>query len=260
MGIVDLEDTTYADRAVCWWSAGAASAVAAKLVLDENPDALVVYCDTSATEHPDNLRFLRDCEDWYGKDIVRLGSDRYRDIFDVFYKTGWLVGPSGARCTLELKKNVRKAFQDPDDVHVFGFTADEEKRAERFARQNLELDVCFPLIELKVPHQDCKRILQEEGIALPAMYRLGYKNNNCIGCVKGGAGYWNKIRKDFPEAFDRMAKVERDIGAAMIRLQKDGKRFPVYLDELDPDVGYYPSEPEVECGVGCNIRRIEEDE
>lgn len=35
------------------------------------------------------------------------------------------------------------------------------------------------------------------------MYDLGYANNNCIGCVKGGIGYWNKIRIDFPEESDR---------------------------------------------------------
>ncbi len=37
------------------------------------------------------------------------------------------------------------------------------------------------------------------------MYDLGYPNNNCIGCVKGGMGYWNKIRKDFPEVFQKRA-------------------------------------------------------
>ena len=31
------------------------------------------------------------------------------------------------------------------------------------------------------------------------MYDLGYPNNNCIGCIKGGMGYWNRIRKDFPD-------------------------------------------------------------
>ena len=42
------------------------------------------------------------------------------------------------------------------------------------------------------------------------MYDMGYPNNNCIGCVKGGMGYWNHIRKDFPEVFDSRAKLERE--------------------------------------------------
>jgi hypothetical protein len=75
---------------------------------------------------------------------------------------------------------------------------------------------------------------------MPAMYQLGYRNNNCIGCVKGGIGYWNKIRRDFPEAFDRMAKAERAIGRKLF------KREGVYLDELDPARGNHADEPSFE--------------
>lgn len=81
------------------------------------------------------------------------------------------------------------------------------------------------------------------GIEPPAMYRLGYKNNNCIGCVKGRAGYWNKIRRDFPAAFERMAKQERKMGARIL---------DVYLDELPPGSGKYESEFELECGPVCS--------
>ena len=42
-------------------------------------------------------------------------------------------------------------------------------------------------------------LIERAGLRLPEMYRLGYANANCVGCVKGGAGYWNKIRRDFPE-------------------------------------------------------------
>ena len=58
------------------------------------------------------------------------------------------------------------------------------------------------------------------------MYKLGYNNNNCIGCVKGGIGYWNKIRVDFPAEFDRMAELERKIGHAVLKETKvvDGEK------------------------------------
>ena len=85
-------------------------------------------------------------------------------------------------------------------------------------------------------------MLMQAGIELPAMYKLGYKNNNCIGCVKGAKGYWNKIRVDFPEAFERMVKQERKMNV---------KILDVFLDELDPSVGNYHSEFETECGVVC---------
>ena len=79
------------------------------------------------------------------------------------------------------------------------------------------------------------------------MYRLGYLNNNCIGCPKGGMGYWNKIRRDFPETFERMANLERDIGATVLR----SKGESLYLDELDPARGNHADEPSFECSLLC---------
>lgn len=82
-------------------------------------------------------------------------------------------------------------------------------------KQNPGVTFDWLLVEHKLSKRDCHRIVREAGIELPMMYRLGYKNNNCIGCVKGQAGYWNKIRIDFPEAFARMAKQERKMDVAI---------------------------------------------
>lgn len=224
-------------RTVAWFSAGAASAVAAHLT----PEAVVAYIDPGS-EHPDNQRFLDDCEPWLGRKIVRLRSDRYSDTWEVWERTRFLVSPYGARCTTELKKRVRQEFQRPDDLHVFGFTADEPHRAERFQEQNPEVRVRFPLIERGLDKASCMELVIRAGIDLPAMYLLGYRNANCIGCVKGGAGYWNKIRRDFPATFDRMARLERELGVSVLG--------DVYLDELDPQRGRLePIAPA--CSIFC---------
>ena len=238
-------------RTLVWFSCGAASAVAAKKTLEKHPDAEILYCDTLAFEHPDNLRFMKDCEKWFGKEIKILKSEKYTDIYDVFEKTRWLIGVGGARCTTELKKVLRKKYQKPNDMHVFGFTADESHRVVRFGQENPELKSWFPLFDAGYGKSDCYRDIKEAGIEIPAMYKLGYKNNNCIGCVKGQAGYWNKIRKDFPEAFERMAKMERKLNAAINKVYVNGKRIRVFLDELKPDQGRYNGEPDIECGVLC---------
>lgn len=84
-------------RALVWFSCGAASAVAAKLAVEKYGDACeVLYCDTLAYEHPDNPRFLAAVERWIGKTVKILKSPDYADIFDVFRRTGWLVGKDGA--------------------------------------------------------------------------------------------------------------------------------------------------------------------
>ena len=246
-------------RVLCWFSCGDASAVAAKLACDRYGDCCeVLYCDTFPYEHPDNRRFFDDVQRWLGRDIKILRSDEYRDIFDVFERTRWLVGIGGARCTTELKKNVRTAYQKADDLHVFGFTAEETRRVDRFHAENPELFATFLLVREGLTKADCHRIVRAAGIELPTMYRLGYKNNNCIGCVKGGSGYWNKIRRDFPEAFDRMAKMERQLDAAICKREgvSNGVRWRkrVFLDELPPDAGRYQTEPDIECGVLCQAK------
>src|SRR4051812_38297213 len=110
-------------RTVVWVSAGAASAVAAKLVLAQGP-ATLAYTDPGS-EHPDNLRFLADLEEWFGQDIIRLRSAEYRDVDDVIERRRYLNGHHGAPCTLELKRKLRFAFQQPTDRQVFGYTAEE---------------------------------------------------------------------------------------------------------------------------------------
>jgi hypothetical protein len=208
----------------------------------------IAYTDPGS-EHPDNLRFIADCERWFDHPVTILKSAKYADTWDVWEKRRFLVGATGALCTVELKKKLRYAFERPTDVQVFGYTAGEEHRAEQFRTQNPGVDLRTPLIERGLGRNDCLAIIDRAGIEIPAMYRLGYANANCQGCPKGGMGYWNKVRVDFPEIYERMAKLERDIGHS---IQKD-EHGPVWLDEMDPERGDYPTEPKVECSLLCAL-------
>lgn len=255
-------------RVVCWFSCGAASAVAIKEVLSatELPfgatEVVIVYCDTIRREHSDNFRFLLDCEEWFGQEILILGNDDYdRDTDAVFRKTRYLVGPRGARCTAELKKKVRWGFQRPDDVVVIGYTAEEYKKRSVQLQQSEPMTRFWPILhERGITKSDCYRIVREAGIELPKMYQLGYKNNNCIGCVKGQAGYWNKIRVDFPERFAEMAAIERELGRTICKREwtenGERKRERIYLDQLPPTLGKYDAEPDIECGVLCSTAEM----
>jgi 3'-phosphoadenosine 5'-phosphosulfate sulfotransferase (PAPS reductase)/FAD synthetase len=255
-------------RVVSWFSCGAASAVATKLALQAARlphgagEVVIVYCDTSKREHPDNMRFLRDCEAWFGQPILILGNDEYeRDPDVVFRKTRFLVGPSGARCTAELKKKVRWGFQRPDDVVILGYTSEEHKTRFERTQKAEPMTRFWPILhEHGLSKGDCLAMLERAGIELPAMYRLGYQNNNCIGCVKGQAGYWNKIRRDFPERFAEMAQIERELGRAICKREwkEDGvrrlERIP--LDRLPPDLGRYEDEQEIQCGILCHTTEL----
>jgi len=240
-------------RTVCWFSCGAASAVATKIALAEREreresELIIAYTEVKE-EHPDNKRFLADCEEWFGQKIEILGNDFYdRSIYRVFEKN-YIRTPKGAPCTRALKKQIRERFEKPTDRQVFGYTAEEQARLDRFIDANADVNIWTPLIEKGLGKEDCLAMLKNAGIELPVMYKLGYHNNNCIGCVKGGMGYWNKIKVDFPDHFDRMAKLER--------FKKQTIFKDRYLDELKPTDGNYPQEPNIECSIFCQIAEQE---
>lgn len=244
-------------RHVFWFSCGAASAVATKIGLAAlPPDAMAVVARIVIdNEHSDNERFATDCASWFGAPIISLRSADFRDVDDVIVRTRYIAGPGGARCSMELKKLVRQDFQLWDDVQYFGYTADERARAERFKEHNLEVDCRFPLIDGNLTKDDCFAILHRVGIALPVMYELGYRNNNCIGCVKANSlRYWQRIRRDFPDVYARRSAQERVIGATVNRDRTTGERL--YLDSLHERLDTLPdSEPDVHvsCGMLCEI-------
>ena len=236
-------------RRIAWFSCGAASAVAAKLALDKDPEALVVYCNTIRDEHPDNARFMKDVSRWLGKRVKVIRSKEFKTVEEVFERRRFMSGPHGAVCTTELKKIPRFEFQRGDDIHIFGFTAEEVDRIERFKQNNPELLVEYPLQEHGVNKAECLNRIEEAGIRLPTMYRLGYKNNNCIGCVKATSpSYWMKVRHDFPEVFERRAKQSREIGCRLARVK--GER--VFLDEIPEEASLFPYvEESISCGPDC---------
>ena len=240
------------ERIVCWFSCGAASAVATKMAIQLNAgkkELIVARCYIEE-EHQDNERFAQQCEEWFGTPIIKLIDEKHKgSIYNVFESQKYIAGIAGAPCTRILKKRVRENFQRLNDIHVFGYTVEEQNRADRFIDANNDVNLWSVLIDNNLTHDDCLAIVKRAGIELPEMYKLGYRNNNCIGCVKGGAGYWNKIRVDFPETFDRMAKLERKIGASICK--EKGQR--VYLDEMSTTAGNYKVEPEVECGIFCEM-------
>ena len=245
-----MSDITQTGSIVAWWSGGITSAVACKKALELYPNVRLVYIETGA-HHPDTMRFKDDCEKWYGKEIETIQNAKgYEDHLDVIRKTKYVNGPTGARCTLELKRRVREVWEKQQDIkgYVWGFEfgKKEEGRADRIKTSIPKYEHFFPLIECKLTKQDCIKLVSEVGIEIPTMYKLGFNNNNCVGCVKGGMAYWNQVRKHFPDVFEKMAKAERVVGKSCL------KRY--YLDELPEDAGRGQAPLIQDCGStgeGC---------
>jgi len=228
---------------VSWFSAGVSSAVATKMVINKYGDVKVIYTHID-DQHEDTLRFIKDCEDWFGVP-VEINQSELKSVENACRKAGFINSPHGAACTRLLKRRVRQIWEmehGKDCTYVWGFDCGERERAERLLISMPECEHLFPLIDGNIDKAAAHGILDAAGIKRPVMYDMGYPNNNCIGCLKGGMGYWNKIRGDFPAVFASRCELESIIGGRifkefnLIDLPKDrGRIMPIIV----PDCGLF---------------------
>jgi len=218
-------------------------------MIDEIDRIIYTHIDD---QHPDTLRFVKECEQWFGKEVEILQSP-YKNVENACRMSGgrgYINGPGGGACTKFLKRRVRKEWELDYERnfqlrYIWGMDYGEKHRCERLNETMPDYEHVFPLVDHEMTKEDAHKVLSASGIKRPIMYELGYSNNNCIGCVKGGMGYWNKIRVDFPEVFEARAKMERLVQASCIK--------GVYLDELDPERGRHEKPIVGDCGILCEV-------
>ena len=209
------------NKVIGWWSGGVTSAVTCKLCIDIYgvDNVRLIFIDTF-NEDDDTYRFKKDCEEWYGTEIetiTRVGKDKkYEKIQDVWYKYKSLNVAGGAVCSSELKRQLRKEWEKENTykAQAFGFDVDEIRRVKSMVNNYKKTaKPIFPLLMYGLNKKECVEMVLEAGLKLPRAYVLGFLNNNCLntGCVQGGIGYWQKMRRDIPSNFDAMAKVEHEL-------------------------------------------------
>lgn len=240
------------------FSCGAASAVALMLTLKKYGN----LCDVKAFNNPikqedsDNIRFLRDVESWLGVKINFITHPKYPDgdCEAVWDDESYMSGVAGAPCTRKLKRQARQIHERERlaDWLVLGFTAEERLRHKGFVLT--ERDNVLPiLIDAGLTKQDCFDLIGDAGLQLPRMYRLGFPNANCVGCVKAqSATYWNHVRHHFPDVFASRAEQSRRIGARLVVY----KGVRLFLDELPISAMSRPMKELVmpECSIFCEER------
>lgn len=247
------------DAITVWFSCGVASAVAAKKTLEKYSAIanVIIVNNPIEEEHPDNRRFLNDCQEWFGTEIKFAMNSKFPSCscVDVWNHEAIMSTIHGSPCTLELKRKARFEFEkaNPTDHLVLGFTSEEKRRYDRFIISERS-NVLPILIEDNISRDDCFRIVREAGIKLPEVYGSGMPNANCIGCVKATSPtYWNLVREKFPDSFESRATQSRALGARLVRVK--GKR--IFLDELNPtDKGRMLKSYKFECGLFCEEERM----
>jgi hypothetical protein len=201
-----------------WWSGGITSAVAIWLAIQlyGKERVRIIFIDTF-NEDKDTYRFKNDCEKWYDIEIETISGigQEYKRIQDVWFKFLSLNVATGAICSSQLKRLVREKWEKENTFthQVFGFDISESKRAIGMKNNVPKSKAIFTLMLYGYSKKDCIEILKHEFIPIPLAYWLGFLNNNCLGtgCVQGGIGYWQKMKKTFYFKFLRMAVIEHQL-------------------------------------------------
>ena len=260
---------------ICWWSGGITSAVACKITIDlyGKENCRSIFIDTGNEDY-DTYRFKEDCERWFGVEIetiTGLTKDRFPTIQSVWRHYKSLNVANGAICSSTLKRDVRLKWQMENEFtsQIFGFDIDEPKRAKSMTINHPKAKAIYPLLLHGLTKKNCIDLVQEEGIEIPRAYKLGFVNNNCLltGCIQGGIGYWQKMKRDIPENFSDMADMEHELTAlrgepvTMLKDQSKGgglvflkphKDYP-QIKDISMMKGREPK-PLFECnGLGCTI-------
>jgi hypothetical protein len=230
-------------------SGGVASAVAADRAIERyGRDAVRLRFADTSWEDQDLYRFLDDLlKRWGGVfEYIRDGRTPLQVAEDHHIIPNSMLAP----CSSELKSKPFMEIdrQSPKPLTVLlGLDWREMHRVERMQLKYTPLAaegmfVDFPLLWKPYEFRPYVEVVESWGIAMPRMYRYGFKHNNCGGrCVKQGIREWLRLRDVFPERFAEVRDWEQEQRAkggarATFAISKDrigGQSHPLTLAELE---------------------------
>lgn len=226
------------------FSGGIGSYIALKRVLAKYPkeDVKVVFCDT-LYEDGDLYQFLYRAEETLGIKIIRLCSGK--TPLQLQIESKFIFNSRVAMCSKELKSKVfnkwLKENYTPDNCVLFmGIDWTEKRRCGAITKNYAPYRVEYPLCDETTTKEDHFKELQEDGIELPRLYRIGLSHNNCGGrCVKAGIGHYlqllEKDKNRFLEAENEELTLQRIIGEEYTHLKRQGKPYSLHQLRIDKE-------------------------
>jgi hypothetical protein len=175
---------------------------------------------------------------------VDLYDDLHRPIRSINIPVRMSNGAPGNRnCTVEFKiKPIARWIKAnaPGCTLGKGISTDEPHRATPSREDDGYLSA-YPLIELGISRADCLRLVAEAGLPQPP-------KSSCWFCPYKTTDQWITMRRERPELFGKVARLERHLNAKREALGKDavyisgvGARKALPIDQAVPDqLGLFP--------------------
>lgn len=222
---------------VVLFSGGAASSYVAYILKQDekidNKDIVILHTPT-LSEVEDSEKFRLKVARYLKIPMTVWG--RGEDIWDLIDRYTAIPGQFMPFCTQMLKQQMKEEYFKylksigEEWIEYVGYGPDEWRRVQKATARNemMKRQVRFPLFEMKISNEECKRIIRDEWkIELPSSYQT-LKHNNCIPCFKGGKEYFKAIWRYYPNEYERAAVKEEETGHKVfkdISLRELAERF-----------------------------------
>lgn len=211
-------------RIVVGYSGGVTSAWCLDWALRTYPrDEVAALFHDTQREHTDTYRYLREMAERLGVEITERSDGR--SVEQVEDDEHALANNRMAFCSRILKAEQRdryfaelRAAGVTEIVSILGFSPHEWQRVQR-ATMRAEADgfsVIFPLVTTGTTKQQCADWSLALGVRLPSMY-LWSDHANCVGCRRGGKGYWLAVKANEPAVFEKAKAREREYGHTFLK-------------------------------------------
>ena len=199
------------------YSGGAASWVAAKLIVDEiakESDCITLLFADTLIEDDDTYRFLYDGAGKLGYPVERIADGR--TPFEVFRDERFLGSSRIDPCSKLLKRELldkwhKAAARNGPITVVVGLDWTEINRFEKF-KAKLSHPCLAPLIDARLTKGDIHQLVQKAGLEQQRLYKMGMQHANCGGgCVKQGQTGFARLFRMMPERFVWWEEQEQQI-------------------------------------------------
>lgn len=207
---------------------------------------IFLFCNVGEdSENPDTIRYIDHVATPFALDngiqLIELRKKRkgipdtvYQNILSDNRSIGIPVymtngAPGNRSCTIDYKvKVVDKWLREnkgyPAEIGI-GFSLDEMARMSNKYDTEKKRNV-FPLIDLRLTRDDCKRIIQNAGLPIPP-------KSSCYFCPFHSMKVWQEIRDLQPDLFEKAVRLEIFINEKRERLGKDKVWLSRKLKPLD---------------------------
>lgn len=239
-----MGDGVFILKHIVLYSGGLGSYFTAKRLLEQGiskDDMILLFTDTQV-EDEDLYRFIVDTQKSLDMPVVNFSDGR--SIWEVFRDVNYLGNSRIDPCSRVLKREMSRKFIQqftPDECIIYlGFDWTEMNRFEKAQKAWLPYIIKSPLCDAPyLDKEDMKRILVEEGIELPRLYKMGFAHNNCGGgCIKAGIGHFAHLLDTLPDVYKTWEDNEQEMreflgkDVSILRRQRDGVRHNFTLKQL----------------------------